>query len=231
MREAMYNAELGDDVHQDDPTIKRLERMAAEKLGKEDALFVASGTMGNLVAVLTHCEEGDRVVVGSESHIHHYEGDGIQRLVDVVFDPLPNDAEGRIDAAALDEGVVGGSTPRPDAGVPGEHAYALRRVPITAGNVERRRRRSRAGDSPSSRRRPHLQRRRSRCERRCGGACGPGGLGHVLPLEGAVLPCGLRPVRDGRVHSAGAPVAALGRGGMRQLGVLGRRDSCAGDDD
>jgi threonine aldolase len=113
MREAMYNAELGDDVHQDDPTIKRLERMAAEKLGKEDALFVASGTMGNLVAVLTHCEEGDRVVVGSESHIHHYEGDGIQRLVDVVFDPLPNDAEGQINAAALDEELWEGSTPSP----------------------------------------------------------------------------------------------------------------------
>ena len=103
MREAMYRAEVGDDVHHDDPTTNRLERMAAEKMGKEDALFVASGTMANLVAVLTHSESGDRVIVGSEAHIHHYEGEGVRRLAGVDLTELPNDAEGRIDPDGLDK--------------------------------------------------------------------------------------------------------------------------------
>jgi len=102
MREAMYRAEVGDDVHHDDPTTNRLERMAAEKLGKEDALFVASGTMANLVAVLTHSESGDRVIVGSEAHIHHYEGEGVRRLAGVDLTELPNDTEGRISPAELE---------------------------------------------------------------------------------------------------------------------------------
>jgi threonine aldolase len=103
MRDAMFRAEVGDDVHHDDPTTNRLERMAAEKMGKEDALFVASGTMANLVAVLTHSETGDRVIVGSEAHIHHYEGEGVRRLAGVDLTELPNDAEGQIDPAGLDE--------------------------------------------------------------------------------------------------------------------------------
>src|SRR4030042_2858155 len=98
MRDAMLRAELGDDVHYDDPTVNRLERMAAEKLGKEAALFVASGTMANLVAVLTHCEADDRIIVGSEAHIHYYEGEGISRLAGVDMRELPNDEDGRIDA-------------------------------------------------------------------------------------------------------------------------------------
>ena len=103
MREAMYRAEVGDDVHHDDPTSNRLERIAADKMGKEDALFVASGTMANLVAILTHSESGDRVIVGSEAHLHYYEGEGVRRLAGVDLTELPNDAEGRIDPAALDK--------------------------------------------------------------------------------------------------------------------------------
>ncbi|HID62616.1 MAG TPA: threonine aldolase, partial [Anaerolineae bacterium] len=64
MREAMYRAEVGDDVFGEDPTVNRLEAMAAERLGKEAALFVVSGTMGNLVALLTHCGRGDEVILG-----------------------------------------------------------------------------------------------------------------------------------------------------------------------
>ncbi|MBM3135585.1 MAG: threonine aldolase, partial [Chloroflexi bacterium] len=59
MREAMYQAEVGDDVFGEDPTVNRLEAMAAAKMGKEAALFVASGTMGNLVSILSHCQRGD----------------------------------------------------------------------------------------------------------------------------------------------------------------------------
>lgn len=113
MREAIYRAEVGDDVHHGDPTIKRLERLAADKLGKEDALFVASGTMANLVAILTHCEQGDRVIVGGEAHIHHHEGDGIRRLAGVDLVELPNDECGLIEAVALDECLWDESGPAP----------------------------------------------------------------------------------------------------------------------
>ncbi|HID85747.1 MAG TPA: threonine aldolase, partial [Anaerolineae bacterium] len=63
MREAMYRAEVGDDVFGEDPTVNRLEEMAAERMGKEAGLFVVSGTMGNLVALLTHCQRGDEVIL------------------------------------------------------------------------------------------------------------------------------------------------------------------------
>src|SRR5438477_1960719 len=73
MREAMLEAEVGDDVFGEDLTVKRLEALAAERLGKEAGLFVVSGTMGNLVSLLTHCKPGDSAVVGSEAHIVHHE--------------------------------------------------------------------------------------------------------------------------------------------------------------
>src|SRR5689334_7691910 len=68
MREAMASAEVGDDVHGEDPTVNRLEEMAAEKLGKEAAIFVSSGTQGNLIAILGHCGRGDEMIVGQASH-------------------------------------------------------------------------------------------------------------------------------------------------------------------
>ena len=64
MREAMAEAEVGDDVYMDDPTVNKLQEKAAEMLGKEDSLFVPSGTMGNLLALLVHCQRGDEVIVG-----------------------------------------------------------------------------------------------------------------------------------------------------------------------
>lgn len=69
MLRAMYEAEAGDDVYGEDPTVNRLERVAAEILGKEDALFVTSGTQGNQVAVLTHCVNGDEVILEADSHL------------------------------------------------------------------------------------------------------------------------------------------------------------------
>ncbi len=68
MREAMYRAEVGDDVYGEDPTVNQLEELAASMLGKEAGLFVASGTMGNAVALLTHCRRGDEIVMGDRSH-------------------------------------------------------------------------------------------------------------------------------------------------------------------
>ena len=84
MREAINNAEVGDDVYQEDPTINRLEELAAKKLGKEAALFVPSGTMGNLIAVLTHCQRGDEVILEMDSHIYYYEVGGLSAVAGVI---------------------------------------------------------------------------------------------------------------------------------------------------
>jgi len=80
----MNNAEVGDDVYQEDPTVNRLEELAAKKLGKEAALFVPSGTMGNLIAVLTHCQRGDEVVLEMDSHIYYYEVGGLSAVAGVI---------------------------------------------------------------------------------------------------------------------------------------------------
>src|SRR5680860_1446897 len=84
MREAMSNAEVGDDVYQEDPTVNRLEELAAQKIGEEAALFVASGTMGNLTAVMTHCQRGDEVILGTDSHIYYYEVGGMSAVAGVI---------------------------------------------------------------------------------------------------------------------------------------------------
>lgn len=96
MREAMYRAEVGDDVFGDDPTVNRLEEMAAERLGKEAALFVASGTMGNLVALLTHCRRGDEAIVGDCSHTFLFEQGGMAALGGITPRPIPNQPDGAL---------------------------------------------------------------------------------------------------------------------------------------
>ncbi|OQY10559.1 MAG: threonine aldolase [Marinitoga sp. 4572_148] len=73
MRKAMYEAEIGDDVYDEDPTVKKLENMAAEILGKEAGLFVPSGTFGNQVSIFTHCKKGDEVILGDDCHIVQHE--------------------------------------------------------------------------------------------------------------------------------------------------------------
>ncbi|MBY6035884.1 low-specificity L-threonine aldolase [Fictibacillus nanhaiensis] len=83
MREAIFEATVGDDVYGEDPTINRLEELAAEMLGKEAALFVTSGTQGNQLAVLSYCSPGDEIIVESESHIFFYEGGAISALAGV----------------------------------------------------------------------------------------------------------------------------------------------------
>ncbi len=103
MRQAMVEAELGDDVFGDDPTVQRLEGLAAEMLGKEAALFVPSGTMGNLVALLTHCGRGDEIIVGTEAHIFHAEAGGASALGGIAYRTLPNRPDGTLD---LDEVVA-----------------------------------------------------------------------------------------------------------------------------
>lgn len=96
MRAAMARAEVGDDVYGEDPTVNRLQEMAAALMGKEAALFVASGTMGNLVAILTHCARGDEVILGDKAHTFLYEAGGISALGGVHSHQIPNQPDGTL---------------------------------------------------------------------------------------------------------------------------------------
>lgn len=89
MRKAMKNAEVGDDVYREDSTINQLEKLAAIKVGKKVALFVPSGTMGNLIAILAHCQRGEEVILGAESHIYYYEVGGISAVAGVMPHAIP----------------------------------------------------------------------------------------------------------------------------------------------
>lgn len=96
MRTAMANAQLGDDVYGEDPSINRLQDLAAERLGKEAALFIPSGTMGNLAAVLAHCGRGDEVIMGDCAHTFVYEAGGISALGGVHPFTIPNQPDGTL---------------------------------------------------------------------------------------------------------------------------------------
>ena len=94
MREAISRAEVGDDVFCEDPTINRLEAMTAERLGKEAALLVVSGTMGNVASVLTHCGRGEEAILGDSSHIFLNEAGGISALGGIFPHTVPNRPDG-----------------------------------------------------------------------------------------------------------------------------------------
>jgi threonine aldolase len=96
MRQAMAQAAVGDDVYGEDPTINRLQEMAADLLGKEAGLFVASGTMGNLTAILAHCNRGDEVILGNKAHTFLFEAGGISALGGVHSCQIPNQADGTL---------------------------------------------------------------------------------------------------------------------------------------
>jgi threonine aldolase len=113
MREAMARAEVGDDVFGDDPTINRLEELAAAKLGKEAAVFVASGTMGNLVSLLTHCGRGEEVIVGDQAHIFRYEAGGSSALGGVVQFQVPNNPDGTLPLDRVEAAIRGADQHEP----------------------------------------------------------------------------------------------------------------------
>ncbi len=96
MRDAMARAEVGDDVFMEDPTINRLQELSAERMGKEAALFVPSGTMGNLIAVLAHCGRGDEAIVGNLGHTFFFEAGGISALGGVHPYVLQNQPDGTL---------------------------------------------------------------------------------------------------------------------------------------
>jgi threonine aldolase len=97
MRQAMFDAELGDDVFGDDPTVNKLEAMAAELLGKQDATFVASGTMGNIATGMAHCTRGDEMLVGDKSHMFNAEAGAHSALGGIAVQTVRNDERGMMD--------------------------------------------------------------------------------------------------------------------------------------
>ncbi len=107
MRRAMAAAEVGDDVYGEDPTVNRLEALAAEMLGKERALFVPSGTMGNLICALVHCGRGDELLLGDNAHMFYYEQGGVAALGGIHPRTVPNQPDGTMELAALEAAVRG----------------------------------------------------------------------------------------------------------------------------
>ena len=105
MRAAMLAAEVGDDVYGEDPTVNRLEALAAATLGKEAALFVCSGTQSNLLALLSHCERGDEYIVGQQGHTYKYEGGGAAVLGSIQPQPLEYEADGSLDLDRVESAI------------------------------------------------------------------------------------------------------------------------------
>jgi threonine aldolase len=105
MRQAMANAAVGDDVFGEDPTINQLQELAAEKMGKEAGLFVPSGTMGNLAAILAHCGRGDEVMLGDKAHTFLYEAGGISALGGVHSRQIPNQVDGTLKLEDIIAGI------------------------------------------------------------------------------------------------------------------------------
>ena len=101
MRQAMARAEVGDDLLGDDPTVHALEAKSAELVGKEAGLFVPSGTMGNLITLLTYCGRGDEAIAGAESHILNHEGMGSAALGGISIHVVHNDLRGHVDPAEV----------------------------------------------------------------------------------------------------------------------------------
>jgi threonine aldolase len=105
MRAAMARAEVGDDVYGEDPTVNRLEALAAEMLGKEAALFVCSGTQSNLLALFSQCERGDEYIVGQQAHTYKFEGGGAAVLGSIQPQPLDYEPDGSLDLARVEAAI------------------------------------------------------------------------------------------------------------------------------
>jgi threonine aldolase len=117
MKQAMVNAELGDDVYGDDPTVNRLEAYIAERSGMEAAVFCPSGTQSNLVALMAHCGRGDEYIVGQEAHTYKYEGGGAAVLGSIQPQPLEFEADSTLDLSKVKAKI------KPD-----DHHYARTRL-------------------------------------------------------------------------------------------------------
>ncbi|MEZ8775655.1 MULTISPECIES: low-specificity L-threonine aldolase [Vibrio] len=101
MREVMANAEVGDDVYGDDPTVNELEQWAANETGFEAAMFTSSGTQANLLGLMAHCERGDEYLCGQQAHNYKYEAGGAAVLGSIQPQPIENNADGTLDFKKL----------------------------------------------------------------------------------------------------------------------------------
>lgn len=117
MKEAVFNAELGDDVFGDDPTTIRFEQNAAGLVGKEAALLVPSGTMGNLVCVLTHCARGIEVILGEKAHQFLHEAGGMSALGGIHPHTIPNQPDGTLRLEDIEAAVRGDNEHWPRTGL------------------------------------------------------------------------------------------------------------------
>src|SRR3954466_13887066 len=105
MRKAMAAAEVGDDVFGDDPPVNRLQEQAAELFGFESALLFPTGTQSNLAALMSHCQRGEEVILGSEAHSYRYEAGGLAVLGSIQPQVVPNRADGTLDLAQVEAAI------------------------------------------------------------------------------------------------------------------------------
>lgn len=108
MRAAMAEAEVGDDVYGDDPTVNRLEQRMAAMLGKDAAVFVPSGTQSNLLALMSHCGRGDEFIAGQHAHLYKYEAGGAAVLGSIQPQPIAHLADGTMDLAEIEGAIKSG---------------------------------------------------------------------------------------------------------------------------
>ncbi len=130
MRDAMANAVVGDDVYGDDPTVNQLEADAAAMLGKEAAVFVASGTQGNLCALLAHCQRGEEIIVGDSSHIFRYEQGGMAQFGGISPHTVPVQSDGTLRLEDIKRAIR-----RDDEHMPITRLVALENTHNEAGGV------------------------------------------------------------------------------------------------
>ena len=107
MRQAIAGSELGDDVFQGDPTVNKLQDLAAQRMGKEAALLVPSGTMANLVSILTHCGRGAEVILGNRAHTYKYEKGGISAYGSIHSTQIPNQDDGTMQLEDIRDAIRG----------------------------------------------------------------------------------------------------------------------------
>src|SRR5208337_770689 len=131
MRDAIARAELGDDVYREDPTVNRLEELAAEVTGKQAALLVASGTMANLIALMVHCPRGRKAIVGAKAHTFIYEAGGASVVGGIAMVPVANLETGALDLTELEHELA---TP-PDAHFAQPALVALENTHNSCGGV------------------------------------------------------------------------------------------------
>src|SRR5436190_23565240 len=105
MRRAMHEAELGDDVFGDDPTVNRLQERAAEIFGFEAALLLPSGTQSNLAALMSHCQRGEEVIIGAEQHSYRYEAGGLAVLGSIQPQAIANRPDGTLELGEVDAAI------------------------------------------------------------------------------------------------------------------------------